>query len=267
MRRLLLQLTKPAVLGLFAAWLPAQDETPTPKEPDPEIEKKLTTFDQAIDDRKFERDGEAVAIIDELLPKFEGMHQKDQKAFVKALDSVFKARKRKPDQPALYRASVAALGTVGKDASKILVGVFDKKPFDDEEWRDLQVLILENIGRTKDESQVKFLIDRATRDPDDAIKAAAGKALGYFGESKFKVREEIFKQLVRDYMKIEGDTKTQQPNDDLAATRRRTLQAIADPWNATLGKLTGQELRTAEEWQHWYNKNKGKEKAWEKGGS
>ena len=77
------------------------------------------------------------------------------------------------------------------------------------------------------------------------------------------MRQEIFKDLQINYAKIEGDSKASlDPGDSLVATRKRTLAAIADPWNETLSQLSGQNFRTAEEWQRWWNENKNKKKSW-----
>lgn len=253
------------VFAIVAAAIPltAQGEDPAAKKkPDPEVAAKLDTFDDAIKDKDFALDTKAIEIIDELTQKWADLHAKDQGAFLKALDSVFKVRKRTPEQPGLYKSTVFALGTVGGDkASEALVKVYDKKPFDEDEWLNMRADILENIGRTKADKQIDFLVDRATKDPVDPIKAAAGKALRHFAGTDSDVRKDIVKRLLRDYAKIEGDSQSLDGNSAVAATRKRTLAAIADPWNTALKELTGQDIKTAEEWQHWYNKNK--DKKWE----
>ncbi len=253
-----------AILAFLAAPAAAQDEPAKPDKPDPAVKEKLDTFEDCLRDRKFERDTEATQIIDELLQRYPELHEKDQRSFLKALDSVFRARQRKPEQPGLYQATIHALGTIGgEDAAKILVKVFDKKMFEAEEWASLQEDLLENIGRTKDEKQIDFLVKRAVRDPTDSVKRAAGKALRYFEDSDLKTRQDIFKELLINYGQIEGDSKSSlDPNNNLVATRKRTLAAIADPWNVTLSKLSGQNFRTAEEWQKWWNEAKYDKKMW-----
>ena len=107
---------------------------------DPALPEKLKVFDEAVRDRKMERDQEAVGIIDELLTQHQdGMHPKDEQAFQKSLEKVFTARLRKPYQPQLYAASVAALGKIGGPvSSRILVKLVDRKPFPDQDWTNLR---------------------------------------------------------------------------------------------------------------------------------
>lgn len=253
-----------AALALLVVPLHAQDDKEA-KKPDPEVAAKLETFTEAVKkDKKFERDQEAIGIIDELLKIYPDMHPKDQRDFLRALDSVFTPRHRKPELPSLYKATVFALGEIkGPDAAGILVKYIDRKPFDDKDWLSLQEDMLENIGRCHDEKQIDYLTKKAKQDPTDGIKRAAGKALRHFEDLELPVRKEIFSDLLIYYAKIEGDSKSSlDTGDAVVATAKRTYAAIADPWNQTLAALSGQSFRTAEEWQHWYNKNKNDAKAW-----
>jgi hypothetical protein len=260
---------RPGMPALFLALiaipaLPAQDD-PKEKEPDPEVTAQIEKLKDAIKDRKMERDLEARELIDGLLQKYEGLHEKSQKAFVLALNETWKARPRKPEQLELYKATAFALGTIGGDAaSKMLVAATKSKPFTDKEYLAILEDLLENVGRTKDEKQVKTLVDLAARDPEDRVKAASGRALRHFEESSFDVRKDIVKDLLIDYTKIEsGANESVNPSDPVQQARKRTLQAIADPWNETLSKLTGEtDIRTAQDWQHWWNKNKNTPKSW-----
>lgn len=255
MMRTSFPLSSALVLVLGAA-LAAQEDGD--KKPDPEVQAKIKEFEKAIADRKMERDQEAVGMIDELLKNYADLHEKDQRSFIKALDKVFKQRPRKPENQGLYKATVTALGTIGGDVpAKILVSAYKNKAFDDDEWLSFREEILENIGLTKDERQIDFLLDRATRDPVDGVKRGAGKALRHFRESDQKVRKDIFSKLLIDYAKIEGDAHgSLDPGDAVAQTRQRTLKAIADPWNETLSALSGAQHRTAVDWQSWWNDNK-----------
>jgi len=255
-----------AWLAVALLGLPALAQDPAKEiEQDPALPEKLKTFDEAVRDRKMERDQEAVGIIDELLSQHqEGMHPKDEQSFLKSLEKVFTARPRKPDHPQLYAASVAALGKIGGPvSSRILVKLVDRKPFPDQDWTNLREQMFENIGRTKDERQVDFLRKRAVNDPVDQVKKAAGGALRHFEGSDLRLRQTVFKELLVEYGRIYGDAHSSlDPGDALVATRKRTLNAIADTWNQTLAALSGQSFRTAEEWQHWWNKHKDDRDAW-----
>ncbi len=265
-------LTALSALLFVSAPLLAQKDASAKKLPNPEVAKKLKEFSTAIKDKKFKRDSVATGIIDELLQDFEEMHPKDKESFTKSLGSVFKGRntRRKADNPGLFRAAVFALGDMGsKDqktapaASKILVTAYGKKPFSKKQWMGLRENMLENVGKTKDVKQKDFLVDEATRSPHDGIKAAAGKAIRYYAELKLGERKVIFKKLLRNYAKVEDQsTKNIDPGDMAVQTAKRTLQKIADPWNTTLAALTGEEFRTAERWQRFWNKNK--DKNWDK---
>lgn len=252
-------------MALFVLPLRAQDDDKK-KEQDPEIEQKLEVFEDAIEDRKFERDQEAVKIIDELLQKQKaGLHVKDEKDVVDALASVFRQRPRKPEQPQLYEATVAALGEIGGSrAAQVLKKVAEDKPFDDDEWLAFREKIYEAIGKTKEERQVKdFLVKAATQSPIDGVKRAAGKALRHFEDADLKVRQDIFKDLLTNYGTIYGGAHDNlDPGDAVRQTRAATLKAIADPWNQTLAALSGQSFRTAPEWYEWWNDNKNDRKAW-----
>ena len=52
------------------------------------------------------------------------------------------------------------------------------------------------------------------------------------------------------------------PGNLEAQNAKATLAAIRDKWSTTLTKLTGQQLRSFQDWNKWYNKNKSKPKAW-----
>ncbi|MEY2980089.1 MAG: hypothetical protein RL562_316 [Planctomycetota bacterium] len=255
-----------AWLALVLTGFPALAQEPAEEiEQDPALSEKLKVFDEAVRDRKMERDEEAVGIIDELLTQHQdGMHPKDEQSFQKSLEKVFTARQRKPDQPQLYAATVAALGKIGGPvSSRILVKLVDRKPFPDQDWTNLREQMFENIGRTKDERQVEFLRKRAVNDPVDQVKKAAGGALRHFEGSELRLRQTVFKELLVEYGRIYGDAHSSlDPGDALVATRKRTLNAIADTWNQTLAALSGQSFRTAEEWQHWWNKHKDDRDAW-----
>lgn len=266
----ILRITSCSVLcgALLAVGVSGQvDEAGAKKKPDPEVAAQLKLFKGAISEKDSAGDERAIEIIDRLLPEAAEMYPKDRQNFIKALHSVFKGRKRDPGEPALYKASVVALGSMGPETGKTLTSIYEKAPFGTKprDWVAMRESILENIGRTRDEKQAKFLLDTATRAHEDRIKAAAGKALGYYEGSKFAFRRDLVKKLVVDYGRIEGDTKSNQLEDPNVITRKRTLAAISDPWNETLARLTGQRFRTCEEWNHWFNKNKNKVKNWDNG--
>ena len=114
----------------------------------------------------------------------------------------------------------------------------------------------------RDPKQIKFLLDEASRSPDDGVKAAAGRALRHFEEHPSKERVQIVKQLVQAFANVANQAARIGSQDPTTETAKRTLRAISEPWNETLGVLTGESLRTAPEWRSWWNDNKNKPKKW-----
>ena len=98
----------------------------------------------------------------------------------------------------LYNAAAEALGRHGKDGAKALKKAYENKsrfkakPM----WVPMRERLLRNIGRAQDEANVKFLIDEARRNPEAALQAAAGDALGFFEKSSEKIRKQIVSELL-----------------------------------------------------------------------
>jgi hypothetical protein len=238
----------------------AQDPAPA-KGPDKEVAEKIETLKDVVLDKKFARDNEGVQIIDSLLLKLKaGLDDKDQLAIVKALDGVFNLgpKVRPPDNTALYSGAVAALGYCGEEGAKVLKNAYlNKTRFPErKEWLPLREQLLKNLGRTKDESQVKFLTKEARTNHEAALQAAAGDALGNFDESKEPVRKEIVGELMVTYGELAEKAGQLGSQNIEAQNAKDRLAALEDKWKTTLGKLTRQNFATFSEWQKWYNKNK-----------
>ena len=139
---------------------------------------------------------------------------------------------------------------------------FPKKP----EWVPFRGILLENIGKTKEESMVKFLMDEARRSPEKALMAAAGAALGNYNESNQKVRKDIVKNLLIRWGELDATWRdgNTDPNNIVSQDAGEYLAAIKDKWNTTFVRLTGQNIGTHLDWQQWWNSNKGAN--WDKGG-
>lgn len=251
-----------AVMLAFVAPLLAQDPAPPAKDkgPDKEVAEKIASLKEVVEDKKFLHDAEGVEMIDKLLIKKEGgVDPKDEQAIVKAFASVLTGGKLRPSSKTeLYRGAAAALGKCGPEGAKALREAYSSKRYKETlEWVPLREQLLKYIGRTKDESMIKFLTDEAVRHPEAALQAAAGEALGNFEESKEPLRKEIVGDLIVKYGEL-AEKASQIGSNIEAQNAQNRLAAIQDKWNATLAKLTGQTLGTFREWQEWYNKNKGK---------
>jgi hypothetical protein len=139
----------------------------------------------------------------------------------------------------------------------VLKNAYQNKRFPDrKEWVTLREQFLKSIGKTKDESMVKFLSDEACRSPEAALQAAAGEALGNFEESKDTIRKEIVSDLLKKWGELAEKSSQLGSGNMEAQTASDTLAAISDKWNTTLAKLTKQNFRKFLDWQNWNNKNK-----------
>ena len=241
--------------GALLAQVPAD----APKKPaESGIAIQLKELNDAVMDRKVAHDEAAINIIDKLLSGAETLPAKDKEAFIAALSDIFtKAKAREPEKKGLYVAAATALSRFGAQGAAVLVKAFGDEKFAKKEWLDMRGDILRNLGKTKDETQVKFLAERITRSTDDAILKAAGEALGNYDDRPVGVRKEICKEMITKYNGIANQANSSvDPGNVQAKASRDTLAVVTDPWNTTLGKLTKQEFRSAPEWQKWWNKNK-----------
>lgn len=257
------------LFGLCATALPAQTPAAAKRDRDPEVVKLLKDLNEAIMDKKMARDSAAQNLIDKLLTAAQAeapkdMVPKDKDALVAGLSDVyFKALQRKPEQKAIYETVAFALGKLGAPGAKVLKAAYTDERFKDRDWVDLRAKFLDFIGRTKDESMIQFLVERAVRESFDPLLKAAGGALGNFDGSSGKVRKDICKELIKKFNEVHNSAdKSVDAGDAQAKASRDTRAAILDSWNETLGKLTKQSFNKAPEWLHWWNKNKDLD--WEK---
>jgi len=246
---------------LWGGILAAQDPVPA-KGPDKEVADRIAVLKEVVADKKFARDAEGVEAIDKLLIKSrDGLDPKDQVAVVKALGGVMKDGKVRPsNKTELYVGAAQALGYFGVEGAKVLKDAYLNKRFPEKtDWVPLREHMLKNLGRTKDESMVKFLVEEAVRSPEAALAAAAGEALGNFEESKDTVRKEIVSDLLKKYGELSEKASQLGTNIDAQDAQNR-LNTMQHRWNGALARLTRQNFTTFREWQTWHNDNKGK--AW-----
>lgn len=263
-----------ALAALFLAWgavpCTAQDDEKIPD--NPAIEEKLDALEEVLKDKKAGRDNgarddEAVALIDELLQlSRDGVSDGDFKDLIKGFGKVYQARPvRDPQNLKIYRAVSAALGEIGgPQAAIVMRKVYEgKRPFpDDRDYVNMREALLKAIGKTKDPASAKFLYDIGNRAHEDALKAAAGEALGNYDEAPFKLRAEILNKMLIEFGRQESLATPIDPGNQQAQNARATLRAISDRWMTTMSKLTGQNFRSFQDWNTWYNKNKAKPDEW-----
>lgn len=246
-----------AVLSAAAAGAQEEGGPDVAKAPDPQISKDIDEFEKAIHDRKMEKDLEARAFLSRWVGVFETMHPKDKLAVVKALDQVYsRAKVRPPETQELYEAAAVALSRMEKPGAEVLKKAFGNARFRKSEWVSLRARLINSLGAAKETSHLNFILDVALRDPEDQIIAAAGQALGSYEKAELNVRREVVKKLVKRFNEIHDASRSDSLDDPVAQTKQRTYAAISDPWNTSLGKLTGQAFRTPQDWQRWWNKSK-----------
>ena len=201
----------------------------------------------------------ALWFIDFLLQKSRaGLEPKDQQAVVKALDGVLSNGKvRPPDKVELYIGAAAALGYCGVEGAKVLKSAYlDKTRYPEKpDWVRLREQLLKNLGRTKDESMIRFLVVEAKENNEASLQAIAGEALGNFEDSKEATRKEIVNLLLIKYGEL-YEQASQLGTNILAQNAQDRLATLQDKWNGTLAKLTRQNFTKFPEWQTWYQKHK-----------
>lgn len=217
----------------------------------PEVAELLATFEGHAGARGKE-DGEAIAVIDQLLQEWPRSGPKDRAAILKSLGKAMNETRREledgvPDNK-LFIAVATALGEMGVEASKELQKwVGNKKHRKD---LALQRRLVLSLGKTRDPKAVKPLLD-LLNDKDNIIVAAACQALAEYEEADQDLRKKAFNELLKLLMTTKA--LTADPNDLVARAR---YDAIAAPIITTLQKLSGHDERKPEEWQRWWNKNK-----------
>lgn len=222
------------VLACLCSAVAAAQDPAAGKGPDKEVAEQLAVLKEAHADKKFANDARGVEAIDKLLIKTKaGVDPKDQQQVVKALESVLATGKLRPhDATQLYVGAAHALGYMGAEGAKVLKEAYAGKRYPDKpEWVPLREQFLKNLGRTKDESMVKYLVDQAVRSPEPALMAAAGEALGNFEESKEALRKEVVRDLLVKY----GSLSEMAGNLGTNIAARRSCAFCASPRSRASG--------------------------------
>lgn len=200
-------------------------------------------------------DQDAVAVVDKLLQEFKDSGPKDRAAIVNALSKNFETKRRENEAGVrdnrIFRASAVALGQMGSEATKAItkwIGAKDHK-------KDLPVQadLIHALGKTKDKAAVPDLIGLLEH-KDPPLVSAAADALGEFADSDLETRKKSFEGMLKVLMAAKG-AKDSNVNDGIARDRYDT---IASPIITSLTRLSKHDERDPDEWQRWWNKNKGK---------
>lgn len=265
MRRLL-SLSIPFVLALLA---PAQSGASAGKaasEPDPDIAESIAKIQEAVQDRRMERDGEVVAELKKLAAavKRPDLNEKDRDDIRDIATAVLaRGPMRPPGQIEIYRGAAQLLGRMEEEGARVLRKVYDSSRFPQKpDWWDVRAAIVRAVGETEDLHSVEFLLDEATRADEPKILAAAGEALGHFSKADQRVRKQIAQEMITKFAGIQGEAREpviNRPGEKQnfgPQNAARKLAAMRQPWNQTLQRITGAEITAPDEWQHWWNKNK-----------
>jgi hypothetical protein len=142
--------------------------------------------------------------------------------------------KRPPERNGLYKAAATALGRMDEPGARLLRKAFESPKFKKSEWVSVRAIVLEQLGNTKDASPatLKMLLNTAERDTEDALMAAAGKALRHYTALPLARRRDIVKDLVTKFGEVHGKANASlDPGDAQTHRSKQTLAAISDPWN------------------------------------
>ena len=228
----------------------AQDAPPDKR---PEIAELVTKLESLIV-KKGAGDVEAIGVIDQLNQEFPKSGPKDRALIVKSLSKCFEQRRLEPGEEKtinnkLNLAAAAALGKMGPESTKVLIGWIGHKDLK----KDLAVQqwLIKSLGRTHDKDGLKTLVSKL-EDKDAPIVSSAAEALGEFSSSDLPTRKSLFESLLKTLMTAKG-SKDQNVNDVIA---RERYDVIAAPIVTSLGKLAKHDERDPEKWQTWWNKNR-----------
>ena len=266
MKRATILLSSLVLLGGLIAAPVVQGGKPTPPKDNPEVPGMLKDLKSIVKDKKGRRDADGERILDKLATLYPTLNTKQKKSIVKAMGKVFSA-KRKVTEVGLLLAAGRSLAEFEEAGAKVLSGLVEdkKRRWRKKEWLDLRAELLRYFGRPAIAKYAEQLLDLATRDKDDILRATAGESLGKYNKHDQKLRKRITEKLIKELSAIYNQSKANvDPRDYTRKTYEDRYAAIVDPWMATLTKLTSQKLRDPVAWLKWWNKNKGKN--WDKKG-
>jgi hypothetical protein len=208
--------------------------------------------------KRGKEDQQAIEIIDELTQEFEQSGLKDRAAIAKGIGATLKQKRQEKDgvrDNKLYLAAATALGLMGPESVKPLTGWIGHKTHRKD--LPLQRILILSLGKTKVEKSVDTLI-KLLSNKDATVQAATAEALANYDGSDYKVRKDIFKEVLQALMGVHNRVKAD-VNDRIAQER---YDVIAAPMITTLQVLSGHDERQPDSWQRWWNKNK--KRNWDK---
>jgi len=248
-------LALPVVAAAQAAPLGAplvadDDELPDRRD---EVKELCDALDDHAGARRGAEDAEAIAVIDQLYQEFPNSGPRDRGSIVKALEKVFKERRRPNEDGSLnnriFLAAATAMRDMGPESVRPLIKLIGHKDHDDD--LALQRRVVLSLGSTQDEDAVDPLSD-LLRHHHPTMQASAAEALGEFEELEQRERKDVFKGLLDAIMEVQSVVDTEPDN----IVERERYDTIAGPIITSLQRLSGHDARNPHEWQSWWNDNK-----------
>lgn len=261
-----LSLALPLVLAFPAAGASAAPEATTrdsaaasQDDPKPDKREEVKELCKKLKGHIGERgkeDREAVQVIDQMIKEFAASGPKDRQSITKSIGDCFKQRRQANAEGVrdnqLFRAAAISLGEMGPESVDVLTDWINHKDHRDD--MDLQRDLILSLGKTKDESAVKPLLD-LLKHHQPAMQAATSEALANFGHLKLDARKEIFEAVLKVITDIKGTIDTD-PNN---TTERERYDAVRAPMLSALKTMSKQDFQDPNDWRSWWNNNKKKD--------
>lgn len=243
-------------------------------------EEAVKEYKEILGDR--ERESEAIALIDGFLTRYTSNVERmveiadaieieegdiaalkkeakeieeDQEDLADLVWLSFKERKQDTEgHRRLWKSASFAFGQMGPHGAEYLWKVFKDKRFKKD--LEMQCLVVEQVGSTRDYEQWEDLVDLLDHHQDQII-ASAAKALTHYRAAPGKVRLEVVSKLVN-FLNSYYNASTN-PED---TTARQRYRLASRPMLDALSELTGQTFRDPLQWRKWFNDNKKDRDLW-----
>ena len=244
------------ILGLLipsaVAW--AQDKEQITADPT----EHLTTLAVGLkerktndDDQRHDAETKIVEALDLLLLDYNNYDEKQKKLVIGAISKIFKVRTPE-NEDRIYIGAAACLSEMGPAAESDLKSAMKIKHL--EKRIDVQVMLIEALGKHKNEKNVDFFI-KLMRTNENQILVAAIKSLSEYRDSEAKVRKQIAEELVKQYASANSLNTKEKGKNPVFKDR---FYAIEVPMNEALAALTLQSFQSSPEWEKWFNDNRNK---------
>lgn len=226
-----------------------KDEKKAPPEP---TEESMAALKEAMDNLtsalKDKDDESAKSSIDKIATKYEGGDKSLKGKAVALLKKCLKSKNKD-----VRNAAISGLSNTGGHAVKILM----KGASSSKKDASLQQRYLNAAGKLRDEKVISEIAKYLNHPDNNTVKTAI-YSLGYYNESSTKVRKEIVKSLLKTYSSVASAYNKPSP----ATADKQKYEALFNPYESVLKKLTKQEMQGALVWNRWFRKDGKKRKEW-----